>query len=173
MVSLINEFSSVSSYSVNWFKSLILPLSYSFQPRSSIPLQPLNLSESIFPPSSEKMGVLELPNVDHYFLTISVHPWVNIEQVICKEIIIYDLPFISGLMKIINQTMNNQKTLANSHPLGKILISCKTKIFSTDTWKLKGITHIEHIMKDGTCIPFQDIKDKFGIRVISIDNVYN
>lgn len=80
VVALINEFSSASAYSVNWFKSLILPLTCRFQPRSSIPVQPGNTKPVVINISSKlsKNGSSGTTKCVSLFSRqqLSIHEWI-------------------------------------------------------------------------------------------------
>ncbi len=283
VITLINSFSRVSDYSINWLKSTVLPINCSFQ-NSSTPLQsgnikylginvspkladliklnhipllkkveddltrwrslPISLMGRVAsikmmvlprinylfamipskpPPDwfrsldssiskflwkgkpprislktlqkTKDKGGLDLPNFYHYFLanrlqhisgwlkhTLLDEPWLDVEQALCNNIEISDLPFISSISKrhVCFKSISISSSLTAWWEFLKMtessLIPCKrtpiwnnpdillnNNMINFTDWSCKGIKYLEHIFEGTDFIPFDKLIKQYGI----------
>lgn len=283
-ITLINKFPSVSDYSINWSKTTVLPINYTFQNIPNITLQSgnikylgINISPSVSeliklnyvqllkiveddltrwkslpislmgrvatikmmilprinylfsmiptkPPStwfktldslinkflwkakpprislktlqkSKNNGGLDLPNFHLYFLANRLQyitkwlnpnqldePWLDVEQVLCNDLVISSLPFISPTVRYRKcfKSININSTLTAWWEFLKLtkssLIPCKftpiwnnpdilqnKKMINFPQWNNRGIKHLENIIQNRNFIPLEELTAQYKI----------
>lgn len=139
-------------------------------------------------------GGLEAPNFQYYFLSNQLQylikwiqkenqsSWKDLEQSQCKDISIFDLPFlpasikkiplfdnltISSTLKAWWKTIKITKSSLTPCKLTPIWHNpdfqlCKKPIYFP-SWQQKGITHLHHVFTNDHFISFDLLAQKFGI----------
>ncbi len=140
-------------------------------------------------------GGLDLPNFYHYFLanrlqhisgwlkhTLLDEPWLDVEQALCNNIEISDLPFISSISKrhVCFKSISISSSLTAWWEFLKMtessLIPCKrtpiwnnpdillnNNMINFTDWSCKGIKYLEHIFEGTDFIPFDKLIKQYGI----------
>lgn len=177
------------SPSASWFQSLDSIIN-KFYWKNTTPRIKLTTLQK---PKSQ--GGLNAPNFHHYSLAIHLqyilkwtHPdtsdsiWTDIEQTICNNIQISDLPFLPP--KIKKNPLFKTPTIAatltawwklhqiNNTPLSPSKytpiwhnpeLTLNNKPVNFQSWAKKGITHLHHIITNNTIIPLTDLTQEYGI----------
>ena len=139
-------------------------------------------------------GGLDLPNILHYFLANRLqyiakwlkpspqdNPWLNVEQGLCGNLEISDLPFISPNIKYHKcfKSVNISTSLTAWWEFLKItkssIVPCKhtpiwnnpdilqnKKMLNFIQWKNKGIKNLDNVIQDGNFISFDELMSQYG-----------
>nr|XP_057934911.1 F-box only protein 8 isoform X1 [Doryrhamphus excisus] len=175
--------------SITWFKSLD-----SYINKFLWKNKPARISLKTLQKSKE-CGGLELPNFSNYFLAnrlqyilkwIKPNPldqlWLDIEQSFSQEIPIFNLPFISQILRKHNcfKSINIKTTLTAWWEFLKITrsslnpcqytpiwnnpdILLKKKPLDFTTWHDKGISCLENIIRGGKFVSFTYLVTQYGL----------
>ena len=108
--------------------------------------------------------------------------WLDLEQTICKDIQISDMPFLTPTIKKhpsfkaptissglsawwkFHNITNSKHSPSKLSPIwNNPDFTCNKITLNLHSWKDKGITHIQHLLTDGKFSTFADLVQKFGI----------
>lgn len=174
---------------LTWFKSLdsIITKFYWKNKTPRIKLSTLQKPKT--------QGGLEAPHLYHYFLANQlqniykwIHPnpsestWLDVEQSVCKDINISDLPFYNQTIKKHNcfktptiataltawwkfhQITNTPLAPSKYTPIwNNPDFIVNKKPLNLRTWVDKGITQLQHILLNNNLAPFSHLVQKYGI----------
>uniref|UniRef100_A0A669D9D9 Reverse transcriptase zinc-binding domain-containing protein n=1 Tax=Oreochromis niloticus TaxID=8128 RepID=A0A669D9D9_ORENI len=173
----------------DWFRSLD-----SYMSKFLWKNKPPRISLKTLQKTKDKGG-LELPNFQHYFLanrlqfisgwqkhTLLDEPWLDVEQALCNNLEISDLPFISSNIQRHEcfKSINISSSLTAWWEFLKLtessLIPCKrtpiwnnpdilqnNNMINFSDWSSKGIKYLEHILEGTEFISFDRLVTQYGI----------
>uniref|UniRef100_A0AAR2JYN7 Reverse transcriptase zinc-binding domain-containing protein n=1 Tax=Pygocentrus nattereri TaxID=42514 RepID=A0AAR2JYN7_PYGNA len=109
-------------------------------------------------------------------------PWLDLEQAFCRKTKLSDLPYISSNIKRHDtfKSLSINSSLTAWWEFLKLtqspLIPCKLtpiwnnpdicqnkKVLNFTSWREKGIKNLEHVIKEGNFITFQELISEYGI----------
>uniref|UniRef100_A0A669EVM6 Reverse transcriptase domain-containing protein n=1 Tax=Oreochromis niloticus TaxID=8128 RepID=A0A669EVM6_ORENI len=173
----------------DWFRSLD-----SYMSKFLWKNKPPRISLKTLQKTKDKGG-LELPNFQHYFLanrlqfisgwqkhTLLDEPWLDVEQALCNNLEISNLPFISSNIQRHEcfKSINISSSLTAWWEFLKLtessLIPCKrtpiwnnpdilqnNNMINFSDWSGKGIKYLEHILEGTEFISFDRLVTQYGI----------
>lgn len=173
----------------SWFKSLDSAITQ-FYWKNKTPRIKLSTLQK-----PKLLGGLEAPNFNNYCLANHLQYvykwthhnqsdtiWLDLEQTICNNLQITDLPYLTPAIKkhpcfkapTIGSSLtawwkfhtitNTKYSPSKLTPIwNNPAFTCNKKTLNLLTWKDKGITHLQHLFINGKYLTFADLVQEYGI----------